>query len=234
MAPMAVTGARGRYSCSASALVAGGPEMVMSASPASAAVPMLGQPSHACVRRRAHRGHAHQASGAVRLANATHAGDITLPNTNMQMMRGHANGGFQGLHRDAHQGPASGHRQHGEHQLERAKKYQSLAVAKAAGCLPITPWDSVVHYLNAAYYQSVLKGGPVLNYQDPQSLVYANTANGAVLVAAMYITSYNGPTPQPGGCLTQWHVHTDLCLSGSPTWSKRCWPAGSPPARRGR
>lgn len=29
----------------------------------------------------------------------------------------------------------------------------------------------------------------------------------------MYITSpRNGPTPQPGGCLTQWHVHTNLCL----------------------
>jgi hypothetical protein len=97
-----------------------------------------------------------------------------------------------------------------------AKKYQSLALAKAAGYVPITPSGApVVHYLNRAYYQEVLEGGPVLNYQDPQSLVYANTPNGAVLVAAMYITSYNGPTPQPGGCLTQWHVHTNLCLTGS-------------------
>jgi hypothetical protein len=45
--------------------------------------------------------------------------------------------------------------------------------------------------------------------------VYANTSKGAVLVAAMYITSQGGPTPQPGGCLTQWHVHTDLCLTPS-------------------
>jgi hypothetical protein len=34
-----------------------------------------------------------------------------------------------------------------------------------------------------------------------------------VLVAAMYITGPGGPTPQPGGCLTQWHVHTNLCLT---------------------
>ena len=55
-------------------------------------------------------------------------------------------------------------------------------------------------------------GGQVLNSAKPQSLVYANTPKGAVLVAAMYITTPGGATPQPGGCLTQWHVHTNLCL----------------------
>ena len=34
-------------------------------------------------------------------------------------------------------------------------------------------------------------------------------------MAAMYITSPGGPTPQPGGCLTQWHVHTNLCITKS-------------------
>jgi hypothetical protein len=55
-------------------------------------------------------------------------------------------------------------------------------------------------------------GSPVLNLAEPQSLVYANTPKGAVLVAAMYITTRRGATPQPGGCLTQWHVHTNLCM----------------------
>jgi hypothetical protein len=31
--------------------------------------------------------------------------------------------------------------------------------------------------------------------------------------AAMYITAPGGATPQPGGYLTQWHVHTNLCLT---------------------
>jgi hypothetical protein len=95
-----------------------------------------------------------------------------------------------------------------------AEKYQSLAVAKAAGYVPITPTgDPVVHYLNRRYYLDTVMGGPVLNTSEPQSLVYANTPHGAVLVAAMYITGPGGPTPQPGGCLTQWHVHTNLCLT---------------------
>jgi hypothetical protein len=47
-------------------------------------------------------------------------------------------------------------------------------------------------------------------------LVYANTAHGAVLLAAMYLMperSAGAPPPQPGSCLTQWHIHTNLCFS---------------------
>jgi hypothetical protein len=97
-----------------------------------------------------------------------------------------------------------------------AKKYQSLAVAQAAGYVPITPTGKpVVHYINPTYLGYVLHGGRVLNPNEPQSLVYANTPKGAVLAASMYITSpFGGKTPKPGGCLTQWHVHTNLCLNG--------------------
>jgi hypothetical protein len=74
----------------------------------------------------------------------------------------------------------------------------------------------MVHYLNRAYYLATLEGEPVLNTTDPQSLVYANTPKGAVLVAAMYISSPGGPTPQPGGCLTQWHGRRRGCMRCSP------------------
>jgi len=77
----------------------------------------------------------------------------------------------------------------------------------------VTSGLPVVHYLNVGYYLADAMGGEVLNAAKPQSLVYANTPKGAVLVAAMYITSPGGATPRPGGCLTQWHVHTNLCLS---------------------
>jgi len=95
-----------------------------------------------------------------------------------------------------------------------AHKFRDLAAAKAAGYRPITPTGlPVVHYLNVSYYLADAIGGNVLNPARPQSLVYANTPKGAVLVAAMYITTPHGPTPRPGGCLTQWHVHTNLCLA---------------------
>jgi len=156
------------------------------------------------------------AAEAIRLPNNTEAGDITIPDPNMEMMVGM---------RMASSTPCTATPTAAQQRAAvsfvntswaGAKKYQSLAVAKAAGYRPITPVGApVVHYLNPAYYRATLDGGPVLNTTDPQSLVYANTPQGAVLVAAMYIGALDGPTPQPGGCLTQWHVHTNLCLTGT-------------------
>ena len=91
-----------------------------------------------------------------------------------------------------------------------AQKYTSLATAKAAGYVPVTRSGArIVHYINPAYYRS----GAVLNPNEIPALVYVNTAHGAVLSAAMYLDPHGVTPPQPGGCLTQWHIHTDLCFS---------------------
>jgi len=91
-----------------------------------------------------------------------------------------------------------------------AQKYTSLATAKAAGYVPVTPTGSrIVHYINLAMYRT----GQALNPAAIPALVYVNTAHGAVLSAAMYLVPKGQAPPQPGGCLTQWHIHTDLCFS---------------------
>ena len=183
------------------ALVTGGPEMVMSVSASSPAG------NSAAMRMSA------PGTSAIRLATTSPAGQITMPAPGMQMAPGM---------RMASSAPcdAAPTRRQQEAAVrlvntswKDASKYRSLAVAKAAGYRPITPVGlPVVHYLNVSSYLSTIMGGSVLDLAEPQSLVYANTPSGAVLVAAMYITRPGGPTPQPGGCLTQWHVHTNLCL----------------------
>jgi hypothetical protein len=91
-----------------------------------------------------------------------------------------------------------------------AHKYTSLATAKAAGYVPVTRSGArIVHYINPAYYRS----GALLKPNEIPALVYVNTAHGAVLSAAMYLDPSGVTPPQPGGCLTQWHIHTDLCFS---------------------
>ena len=94
-----------------------------------------------------------------------------------------------------------------------AAPYKSLAAAKAAGYVPVTrPGQKVVHYINPSIYRQ----GPVLDPNNIPVLVYVNTSHGAVLSAAMYLTPRSSAAarpPQPGGCLTQWHIHTDLCFS---------------------
>ncbi len=178
------------------ALVAGGPEVVMNMS-ASASTGA-------------------GATSSIKLATTTPAGDITMPDTSMQMTGGMKMASSVPCVAT----PTTAQQQAAvtlaDTSWQDAKKYQSLAAAKAAGYVPITPVGMpVVHYMNKASYRATVTGGPVLNLTEPQSLVYANTPKGAVLVAAMYITSPGGPTPQPGGCLTQWHVHTNLCVTRS-------------------
>jgi hypothetical protein len=90
-----------------------------------------------------------------------------------------------------------------------ARKYTSLAAAQAAGYVPVTPTGKrIVHYINPAVFRS----GQALNPDAIPALVYVNTAHGAVLSAAMYLVPKGQTPPQPGGCLTQWHIHTDLCF----------------------
>jgi hypothetical protein len=91
--------------------------------------------------------------------------------------------------------------------------FKNINVAKADGYFPITdPKYPVVHYLNPGY----MNNKDVLDPDHVQSLVYAFTPSGPVLAAAMYLMPSQGEQgPMPGGCLTQWHAHTNLCIGGS-------------------
>jgi len=195
------------------ALVAGGPEMVMTA---SASAGTIGTTANNGSGMAGMNGTSHGTTAAIHLATTSPAGYITMPDASMQMAAG-----MKMASPVACTATPTASQQQAAVTLvntswQDSKKYQSLAAAKAAGYIPITPVAApVVHYLNPAYYRDTVLGGPVLNVAQPQSLVYANTPKGAVLVAAMFITSKHGPTPQPGGCLTQYHVHTNLCLTKS-------------------
>jgi hypothetical protein len=90
-------------------------------------------------------------------------------------------------------------------------KYKDINVAKADGYIPITDTAyPVVHYINLSY----MKSQYVMDPNHVQSLVYANTPYGSVLVAAMYLMPRNNdPGPMPYGCLVQWHAHSNLCMN---------------------
>jgi len=91
-----------------------------------------------------------------------------------------------------------------------AAKYRDLSAAIAAGYVPITnPGYPVVHYLNLSY----MNAQDIMNPTTVDSLVYATTPYGPVLVAAMYLMPGAGNGPMPYGCLVQWHQHTNLCTS---------------------
>ena len=85
-----------------------------------------------------------------------------------------------------------------------------------------------MHYLNPAY----MNMKDIMNPNAVDSLVYATTPYGPVLVAAMYLMPGGGDGPMPYGCLVQWHAHTNLCTSDTPirsTGSRHAHPARSTP-----
>ena len=198
------------------ALVDGGPEMVMAMGAedagASAATGARGNAADGGTAMPGMQtGDSH--ASTISLPTDSPGGAITMP-ADMQM-----EAGMKMANPACTTSPTVAQQQAAVHLVDSswaaAKPYQSLAAAQAAGYVPITPTGlPVVHYLNPGFYVATARGGPVLNVQQPQSLVFANTPQGAVLVAAMFIMARDaGTPPQPGGCLTQWHQHTNLCFA---------------------
>jgi hypothetical protein len=68
--------------------------------------------------------------------------------------------------------------------------------------------EAIKHYFNPAY----VTDGRVLDPIRPEGLMYAYTECGPVLVAAVYMTNRAGEAGiAVGGCLAQWHPHSNLC-----------------------
>jgi hypothetical protein len=87
--------------------------------------------------------------------------------------------------------------------------YRDWHAAWAAGYRPGAPLTGAVHWMNPAYAH-----GPVLDPRRPQGLVYVRARSGWVLAGAMFQMPGMGPFgPDPGGPLTAWHAHQNICIS---------------------
>lgn len=138
-------------------------------------------------------------------------GAAMAPGTSLQSVPGHA-----GMEMNSCTAPVTAAQQAAANQLYEQTKadiaqYSTVAAATAAGYAPATnPAAKIVHYLNAGFVQA----GYVLDPNHPAALMFASTASGEQLVGAMFLAPAGQTSgPQPGGCLTQWHIHTNLCLS---------------------
>ncbi len=66
------------------------------------------------------------------------------------------------------------------------------------------------HWMNQGYVDA----GYVMDPNRPQGLVYANTHHGPVLLGAMFqMKGINQFGPDPGGPLTAWHQHENICIT---------------------
>jgi hypothetical protein len=90
-------------------------------------------------------------------------------------------------------------------------RFVDLRAALGVGYVASQPGRRAIkHYFNPGY----VTDGRVLNPARPEGLVYAFTARGPVVVAAVYLMNRPGePGRAVGGCLTGWHGHDNLCSS---------------------
>jgi hypothetical protein len=90
-------------------------------------------------------------------------------------------------------------------------QYATFDAAVADGFVNITPEGQlVVHYARPQW----LVDSKVLDASAPESLVYAfPQRTRPVLLGAMYLMETATNPPTPGGCLTQWHDHQNLCIA---------------------
>jgi hypothetical protein len=159
-------------------------------------------------------GSGNSGTGDLSLATTSPAGPITWP-----LSMGSMGAGMQMVTPNCTASPTAAQQGSAvalvDQTVAAVARYQSLANARADGYVPITPTGlAVVHYAKPA----LINDGNILDPNAIESLVYANTPHGAILVAAMYLMASNqvGATPpMPGGCLTEWHIHTNLCFSDS-------------------
>jgi hypothetical protein len=89
--------------------------------------------------------------------------------------------------------------------------YRNWRNAWSAGYRPGGPQDMPsTHWMNQRYVDA----GYVMDPQRPQGLVYANTKRGPVLLGAMFQMKHIGQFgPDPGGPLTAWHQHQNICFA---------------------
>jgi hypothetical protein len=90
-------------------------------------------------------------------------------------------------------------------------KYEDPKVAYAAGYRPGGPSNMPSsHWMNQRYVDA----GYVMDPHRPQGLVYANSKRGPVLLGAMFQMKRIGQFgPDPGGPLTAWHQHENICVT---------------------
>jgi hypothetical protein len=89
--------------------------------------------------------------------------------------------------------------------------YEDWHKAWAAGYRPGGGANlSSTHWMN----QANVDAGYVMDPSHPQGLVYANTKHGPVLLGAMFQMKQIGHFgPDPGGPLTAWHQHENICVT---------------------
>lgn len=94
-------------------------------------------------------------------------------------------------------------------------RYADLNAATATGYRQTTPYRFLrwgpVHF----HKRALNRDDGLLDPNRPEALVYFKMPSGqTVLIGAMFLAP-KGQGPRPGGPITEWHVHDNLCVTAT-------------------
>jgi len=97
--------------------------------------------------------------------------------------------------------------------LAAMEPYRDPEVARADGYQVGEIHGTSYHAQNPA----LIGDGRILDPRYPESLIYAESIDGPVLVGVMFeMDALTDPGPQIGGPITVWHSHENICFSLAP------------------
>ena len=97
--------------------------------------------------------------------------------------------------------------------LVAVEPYRDPDVARAAGYQVGEIRGTDYHAQNP----DLVGDGRIFDPEYPESLVYAQSINGPVLVGVMFeMDGFSDPGPRIGGPITVWHGHENICISLTP------------------
>ncbi len=90
-------------------------------------------------------------------------------------------------------------------------RFADPAVSAAEGFVQITPFS--FYGIRAAHFhnQTYATDGVLLDPERPEDLMYLKTDDGELNLIGVMFLAPPGQGPTPGGPLTFWHTHDDLC-----------------------
>lgn len=104
-------------------------------------------------------------------------------------------------------------------EVARAEGYRQTTLFRFAG-----QWGPA-HFSNFAYNRD----GRHLDPSRPEALVYLKLEDGRIVLLGAMFVAPKGQGPRPAGPLTEWHVHDNLCLTGTGSVALATGPGQCPP-----
>lgn len=108
-------------------------------------------------------------------------------------------------------------------------RLSNFSVSLAEGYQKTTPWAFLTWGPAHFTSEAAKRDGQWLDPAAPESLVYMRMPRGEIVLLGAMFLAPKGKGPRPGGPITEWHVHDNLCVTSTGAVALATGPGQCPP-----